>query len=48
MSDDTFVTSTGVTPPAGLPDISDWAFWTGDRDARIDGWRRLRDTPGLP
>jgi cytochrome P450 len=40
--------SSEVDPPEGLPDISVWEFWTGDRAARADAWRVLRDTPGLP
>jgi cytochrome P450 len=40
--------SSSVPSPAGLPDISQWEFWTGDRAARADAWRVLRDTPGLP
>jgi cytochrome P450 len=42
-----FVTS-DVQPPAGLPDISEWSFWTGDRAERAAAWRTLRDSPGLP
>jgi cytochrome P450 len=34
--------------PDGLPDISQWDFWTGDRVARRLAWRTLRDAPGLP
>jgi methyl-branched lipid omega-hydroxylase len=48
MSDFVTITSPGVEPPEGLPDISDWAFWTGDRSARRDAWKELRDAPGLP
>ncbi len=40
--------STDTPPPAGLPDISEWDFWIGDRRARADGFRTLRATPGLP
>jgi cytochrome P450 len=40
--------SSDAIAPAGLPDISQWDFWTGDRDARASAWRVLRDTPGLP
>jgi cytochrome P450 len=40
--------SSEVDPPQGLPDISVWEFWTGDRAARAEAWRVLRDTPGLP
>jgi methyl-branched lipid omega-hydroxylase len=47
-SEPTTLSTPGIDPPAALPDISDWAFWTGDRDERIAGWRQLRDTPGLP
>lgn len=42
------ITTPGLESPEGLPDISDWQVWTGDRVARRDGWRVLRDTPGLP
>ena len=42
-----FTSTPGITVPDGLPDISDWTFWTGDRTARADGFRVLRDTPGL-
>jgi len=38
----------GVEPPSHLPDLSDWAFWTGDRAERAAGWQQLRDEPGLP
>ncbi len=41
-------TTADVDPPEGLPDISSWDFWTGDRDERADGFRLIRDTPGLP
>ncbi len=40
--------SEGVAPPSGLPDISQWDFWTGDRAARAAAWATLRATPGLP
>ncbi len=40
--------SSDVAPPAELPDISLWEFWTGDRAARAAAWQVLRDTPGLP
>jgi cytochrome P450 len=39
--------SSGVTPPSGLPDLSDWAFWTGDRQARAEGFETVRNHPGL-
>ncbi|MGI9644464.1 MAG: cytochrome P450 [Ilumatobacteraceae bacterium] len=48
MTDVPTVFSAGVTPPDGVPDISDWGFWTGDRAERAAGWRTIRDTPGLP
>ncbi|MGA1036013.1 MAG: hypothetical protein ACO3VI_11910, partial [Ilumatobacteraceae bacterium] len=35
-------------PPAGLPDISQMAFWLAPRSERIEAFRTLRDTPGLP
>ena len=35
-------------PPAGLPDISQMEFWTAPRSERLDAFRVLRDTPGLP
>jgi cytochrome P450 len=35
-------------PPAGLPDVSEWDFWIGDRRGRADAFRTLRATPGLP
>ncbi|NNE12897.1 MAG: cytochrome P450 [Ilumatobacter sp.] len=38
----------GVDPPAGLPDISEWDFWTGDRAERAEAFSTLRATPGLP
>ncbi|MEZ5295830.1 MAG: hypothetical protein R2697_06030 [Ilumatobacteraceae bacterium] len=47
MEETTIKRTPGVTVPAGLPDISDWEFWTGDRAARAEGFRVLRDTPGL-
>jgi cytochrome P450 len=40
--------SSDAVAPAGLPDISQWDFWTGERAARAAAWRVLRDTPGLP
>jgi cytochrome P450 len=40
--------SSEVASPDGLPDISLWEFWTGDRSARAGAWGVLRDTPGLP
>jgi cytochrome P450 len=48
MTDIETVRTPGVEPPPGLPDLSDWGFWTGDRASRVEGWRQLRDTPGLP
>jgi methyl-branched lipid omega-hydroxylase len=48
MSEAPLFKSSGVAPPEGLPDISQWEFWTGDRAARAAAWRVLRDTPGLP
>jgi cytochrome P450 len=48
MSDAPTVKSADVDPPAGLPDISEWSFWSTDRHARPDAFRMLRDTPGLP
>ena len=48
MSDAPTVKTPDVDPPAGLPDISDWGFWTTDRAARPGAFRALRDTPGLP
>jgi cytochrome P450 len=35
-------------PPAGLPDISAWDFWSGDRRARAEAFETLRATAGLP
>jgi cytochrome P450 len=35
-------------PPAGLPDISQMAFWLAPRDERIAAFQTLRNTPGLP
>lgn len=35
-------------PPAGLPDISQMEFWTAPQSERLDAFRVLRDTPGLP
>ena len=35
-------------PPAGLPDISQMQFWIAPRSERIEAFRMLRDTPGLP
>ncbi len=43
-----FKSSSDVASPEGVPDISQWEFWTGDRAARAPAWRALRDTPGLP
>ena len=40
--------SSDTPPPVGLPDISEWDFWIGDRSARADAFRTLRATPGLP
>jgi methyl-branched lipid omega-hydroxylase len=40
--------SEGVEPPPGLPDISRWEFWTGDRAERAAAWATLRAAPGLP
>ncbi len=40
--------SSPVEPPTGLPDISAWEFWTGDRATRAAAWAELRATPGLP
>ncbi len=48
MSDAPTTSTADVDPPEGLPDISSWDFWTGDRSERAAGFRRLRDTPGLP
>jgi methyl-branched lipid omega-hydroxylase len=48
MSEAPLFKSSGVPPPEGLPDISQWEFWTGDRAARLAAWRVLRCTPGLP
>ncbi len=48
MSDAPFLTSSGVDPPEGLPDISRWEFWTTERAGRPEAFRILRDTPGLP
>ena len=35
-------------PPAGLPDISQMAFWLAPREERIAAFQALRNTPGLP
>ena len=35
-------------PPAGLPDISQMAFWLAPREERIAAFQTLRNTPGLP
>lgn len=35
-------------PPAGLPDISQMAFWIAPRSERLEAFRILRATPGLP
>ena len=43
-----FKSSSDVASPEGVPDNSQWEFWTGDRAARAPAWRALRDTPGLP
>ena len=43
-----FKSSSDVASPEGVPDISQWEFWTGDRAALAPAWRALRDTPGLP
>jgi methyl-branched lipid omega-hydroxylase len=43
-----FKASEGVDPPDGVPDISRWDFWTGDRAERAAVWATLRATPGLP
>jgi cytochrome P450 len=48
MSNAPLFKSSDAASPAGLPDISQWDFWTGDRAARARAWRVLRDTPGLP
>jgi cytochrome P450 len=48
MDAPTMISTPGVEPPAGLPNLSDWGFWTGDRQARADGFATLRATPGLP
>ena len=48
MTDMDVVYTPGVEPPAGLANLSDWEFWTGDRAARFEGFAQLRDTPGLP
>src|SRR5262245_20176132 len=40
--------SSDVVAPEGLPDISQWEFWTGDRAERLRAWHDLRDAPGLP
>ncbi|HZI45197.1 MAG TPA: cytochrome P450, partial [Ilumatobacter sp.] len=48
MSEAPLFKSSGVPPPEGLPDISQWEFWTGDRAARLAAWRVLRSMPGLP
>lgn len=48
MADAPLVTSSDVQPPTGLPDISDWELWTGDRAERANAFATLRDTPGLP
>lgn len=42
------VSTPGLEPPDGLPDVSDWTFWTGDRRARTEAWKAIRDAPGLP
>jgi cytochrome P450 len=47
-TDEIQFTSSAVDPPPGLPDISEWTFWTGDRAARTAAWTQLRATPGLP
>jgi cytochrome P450 len=48
MDERTVLYSPGVEKPEGLPDISAWEFWTGDRIARAQAWKHLRDTAGLP
>jgi methyl-branched lipid omega-hydroxylase len=48
MSEAPLFKSSAVAPPAGLPDISQWELWTGDRAARLAAWHVLRSTPGLP
>jgi cytochrome P450 len=48
MSDNVEFKSSTVDPPAGLPDISDWAIWTTERHRRPDAFKALRDVPGLP
>jgi cytochrome P450 len=48
MSDVPILSTPGLEPPAGLPDVSSWEFWNLDRDDRPAGFRALRDTPGLP
>src|SRR5262245_65001503 len=48
MSEAPLFKSSDVAAPAGLPDISLWEFWTGDRAERVAARQVLRDTPGLP
>lgn len=48
MTDFATTSTPGVEPPADLPNLSDWAFWTGDRAARVNAWTELRDVAGLP
>jgi cytochrome P450 len=48
MEDRTILYSPGVEKPAGLPDVSAWEFWTGDRTERAKAWEVLQNTPGLP
>ena len=48
MADVSDFKSSPFDSPAGLPDVADWAMWSGERHRRPDAWRVLRDTPGLP
>jgi cytochrome P450 len=48
MSDAVEYKSSPVDPPAGLPNIADWEFWTTRRSERPAAFRLIRDHPGLP
>ena len=48
MAESTLFKSSAAAGPDGLPDISQWDFWTTARAGRPAAWRILRDTPGLP
>ena len=42
------MTDIAFDPPAGLPDISQMAFWLAPREERTAAFQMLRNTPGLP